>query len=741
MAEIQDFGKKIGGARKDVWALRGLLLEDLTEMNAMERKSNIKKDNIWVKPDWEQLIKDGTPQAVAYWQNKMRQSLPPRPPADDEQTQENYIEVVRAIKDAVMSVKDKFEINNFYKNFIRENYVENKNGSFYVTIIPEARNIVTNKVLRAAQSSYSTLARDAEKKLFGIPKDAKEYTAVKSRLAIYQYDDDKVAFTQDSRVSDRNEKTLTIDEGWCKSYYYLREHDPLYHEDWKQGTYFIVDKNTRKFLAINLDSRQAAEEKIENIAKAAQKAEDERLAKGGSQSTQKRKGAFTPPQLKGFTRSGPKYRHFRHADGQMFLDDLKFRGGEFGNWLNDNDRQTSLDMAYDSLRDLARILQIRQEDVSLNGSLAIAFGARGRGGAHAGAAHYEPDRQVINLTKMSGAGCLAHEWGHALDHAIGIAGGSTGLASEDQRLAPYPKSFQELLRNMKFKRVQVPSGEISDFARERIENCRKNLSAWVRSVMPRDLPEDMQKAWDESYQAILSDPNAFTGAEYVKLGKGDVLPNSYIEILSDIRKAATNHIIPRDAKRQIAMWAYNLHQHEKSAKLESTKEQTVYTDFFKGSQEFDAQYSKAAHGYWQSDCEMFARAFDCYISDKLRDCGCHSHYLTAYANSFIRPGENGERIAAIPFGDERETLNAGFDKLISELKEKGILHHYEESLEAAKEPEPEHHPEFHAPAPQHPERAEQLSFEAMLFQADQERKSRTSGKSTVASRKFDPDRT
>lgn len=48
-------------------------------------------------------------------------------------------------------------------------------------------------------------------------------------------------------------------------------------------------------------------------------------------------------------------------------------------------------------------------------NLAIAFGSRGVGGA---LAHYEPGRKVLNLTKMRGAGCLAHELGHAFDHYL-----------------------------------------------------------------------------------------------------------------------------------------------------------------------------------------------------------------------------------------------------------------------------------------------------------------------------------
>ena len=34
---INDFGEKIGGARKDIWKLRGLMLEDLEDMTSGEK--------------------------------------------------------------------------------------------------------------------------------------------------------------------------------------------------------------------------------------------------------------------------------------------------------------------------------------------------------------------------------------------------------------------------------------------------------------------------------------------------------------------------------------------------------------------------------------------------------------------------------------------------------------------------------------------------------------------------------
>ena len=45
--KTEDFGKKIGGARKDLWASRGLLSSDLDELTDFEKKEYVNKNNIW----------------------------------------------------------------------------------------------------------------------------------------------------------------------------------------------------------------------------------------------------------------------------------------------------------------------------------------------------------------------------------------------------------------------------------------------------------------------------------------------------------------------------------------------------------------------------------------------------------------------------------------------------------------------------------------------------------------------
>lgn len=124
---------------------------------------------------------------------------------------------------------------------------------------------------------------------------------------------------------------------------------------------------------------------------------------------------------------------------KVFMDDMKVRGVQFGNSLPDQERIYHAEKSAEALSDLTDILGLPEEAAGLGGKLGLAIGARGRAGAKA---HFEPwqadDKAnpstggpVINLTRASGAGSLAHEWGHGLDHfAAGNEPGETKFLSE-----------------------------------------------------------------------------------------------------------------------------------------------------------------------------------------------------------------------------------------------------------------------------------------------------------------------
>ena len=79
-------------------------------------------------------------------------------------------------------------------------------------------------------------------------------------------------------------------------------------------------------------------------------------------------------------------------------------------------------------------------------------------------------------------------------------------------------------------------------------------------------------------------------------------------------------------------------------------------------------------GYWESNTEMTARAFACYIKDRLPYV---SDYLAGHADCActLITGKSGELevLKAFPEGEERQAINAVFDEIFEGLKKDGIL--------------------------------------------------------------------
>ena len=127
-----------------------------------------------------------------------------------------------------------------------------------------------------------------------------------------------------------------------------------------------------------------------------------------------------------------------------------------------------INQAYDGLMDLSVIVGAPPKALSLNGELALAFGARGSGNAMA---HYEPGQVVINLTKGKGAGSLAHEWFHALDNYFAKKRGSEFtdspyITKKPEAMMVYKKGGVAPMTKAKLelRRKQNPSAGI--FAKE-----------------------------------------------------------------------------------------------------------------------------------------------------------------------------------------------------------------------------------------------------------------------------------
>ena len=616
----EDFGEKIGGAKKDLWKDRGLYVDDLSGMNEREAEKFVKKDNVWKKPDYQAMLDEGVPLGVVYFIKKARDGLSASPqyyrrddtPEKRLARQKEYIQTVRELQSVVSEVRTVEDAMKVYDRFFLENgYLEQVQGwgsgiHYRATEKGQENPVITNKLsnalmVRSAEYFERNFTQKARKEQFGVSKDQK----VPKGYAIH-FNDGKNTYSRNN--------------------------------DWKAGTYYVTKGYS--ILQTNFESREAALKWVQDFAR--------QRSKGG-------KVRFTPPQLAHVRRTGPDYRRGQEITGQHYLDTFGFRGGEFGNWMNQNDRQASLNMGFEALKDLAAALQISDQDIAFGGTLAIAFGARGSGNA---AAHYEPLRKVINLTKMHGAGSLAHEWWHGFDDYLGTRMGAKGFLSEQPRLYPL---FQKLIDTMKYK-PETPE-QAAKRTEAQSERTRKNAASWLDSAVLGSLKRYGNEEQMETY-AVLRE--AFLSGE-----------TGSVERLSAFKKAVTGRVIPKSERERLELFERMLHgvQEQETPQIGRTE-----TDYYRNSVRMGKECEKDG-GYWDSNVEMTARAFACYIKDKLP---YQSDYLAGHADCAVTlvAGKDGkmEVLKAYPEGEERKAINAVFDEMMAELKREQILTHSETTL-------------------------------------------------------------
>ena len=118
MNKIEDFGQKIGGARKDTWSSRGLLLEDTIDMNEMEKLQYVTKENIWPLPDAKKQVHEGMDNYVAFFIRKMRRIANTKPMArhntDTDIVIKDYINAMVSFRKRVEQIKTVNDMADFF---------------------------------------------------------------------------------------------------------------------------------------------------------------------------------------------------------------------------------------------------------------------------------------------------------------------------------------------------------------------------------------------------------------------------------------------------------------------------------------------------------------------------------------------------------------------------------------------------------------------------------------------------
>jgi len=561
---IDDAGEKIEGARKD-WKARAMSVSDLAAMTDEEIIIEARKDNIWPKPDYGELVRNGMSREAAAYVKLIRDRMAQEPRAlkrvDPVTLRRHFVEMTSMLRDLLSKCVTVADVRNVGEEIQRKMDSRGEDGLKKFSVCRG------NKYPFVIQ--YDDGIRAAKMLEEGFP-------------------DPVPAWRRGLSLSFRRDGTLWLIKG---------------HKVLRDG--FRSEDEAWTWAKENLKSdRKPSPDK---------KTEPKR------------------PHLDSITRTGmPFSLEGKNISPEDFISTFGFRGVQFGNWLPDNERQQVLNLGYEALMDLAHILGWEPEWMSLGGTLAIAFGARGKGGKFS--AHYEPGQRVVNMTRMSGAGAFAHEFAHALDHW-------TGTGTE----------------------AMVPGGIPSG-------------SGWCNLVTSRSAllshrGMDAAVAWDRLMDSILYSPTS--REERLKQ-----LENKVADVDSKLAVNRTfierQQAMPAERRRpkhlrQALEWENHANSVREALlrKIEETRIAPEDGDFGKGYSNFvnEALALSGSGDYWKRPTELFARAFESWVYDRIAEEGGVSQYLVSGVEEglFSDPAFKGD---PYPSGKERERINEAMAEMV-----------------------------------------------------------------------------
>ncbi|MGY3876476.1 LPD38 domain-containing protein [Aeromonas enteropelogenes] len=390
--KIADFGEKIGGARKDTWSA----YRDTIEGATTEQIKALPLSKAWPAPDYDKLLEAGVDRDAVAIARAARDAIPAKPRVSYKVR--NWAQAVELLRDLSLGLMDgavdidtaKQEMSN--ANLRSAHAIQNRAELYQA--VGHRRSLADLELSVGSYSLYDGVKYDPPKRIWTIRRASRS----------------NVFCGWPRTIASGSNKAEVIAE-------FKRQYDQLTQEVSKpraisfdiysrHGQGWIVGK---KIGRNHLDLTEAFE-RANDARKYRDDHYDELISK-------LEKAKKIPHERRDINqpRVGEDMRGGANVTPALFGQAFGFRGVEFGNWVEQRRRQRDLNDAYDALMDMAAVLGISPKALSLNGELGLAFGARGSGGVSPAAAHYEPGKVVINLTKMKGAGSLGHEWWHALD--------------------------------------------------------------------------------------------------------------------------------------------------------------------------------------------------------------------------------------------------------------------------------------------------------------------------------------
>nr|MDD2997522.1 LPD5 domain-containing protein [Candidatus Riflebacteria bacterium] len=461
--KIEDFGEKISGARKHLY---GMFVDKMKDVTPDDIKTE-PLSKTWPVPDYEKMLQAGESEVTVSWIRALREALPLKPrqtyqlrdwlqdmtsfrklavdlasgkiTEGDVLTAGGFSQLFRKardIADLYKAVGHKHSLETakiiFAEHFYKEGKKLDKSQSLWSVNFARTKTKYSNWGEDVAFGKTRAEAIEEFKKAYDAyfakqaANEAKRKTAKSSPFTIYKY------------RHGPNAGKFTIGTKAGSTYIDFRS--------------FETGKEALEFREQHSDELNAWLKKLKEIPA--------------------ERGTANAPRV------GADHRSGKDVTPEQFSEAFGFRGVQFGNWVEDKRRQKDLNDAYDGLMDLAGILNIPSKAISLNSELGLAFGARGIPNA---SAHYESDFVVINLTKESGAGSLAHEWWHALDNYFSRMSGS-GIGYMTKKTSGNTPSGIRVEMFEAFKEIMAAIGKTDQINRSKKLDRFKSKDYWGTPV-------------------------------------------------------------------------------------------------------------------------------------------------------------------------------------------------------------------------------------------------------------------
>ena len=662
-----DWGEKIGGARKDTYqTVSKSNLDDLeAEAEGLEASRLVTRDRVLGKHSWEDDEADGMTPAGSYLKREVMKLVAPKP-ADSPAARRDYVEACEFLSEGLSTCSTFDDVLDFmrewgsvfrYERDVGEvspeeaiqgltegehyisasevSQIKQAQNKIWTAALAEWNKLPTRKEQLAAREMPRTLYKAAGLKplpwggVIGsgdrtvhLTKEgmaAKGWTSIERRkaeggghrhIAMEQHlrnrtSDDRIEPKPGETYRDamkRRDAAFNAKSGITPEK--LREEKDSHNVMKRMGEVLGNRFKRGALMRFNKSGRPSNfEDKIVPKAQTVDSFDEFTKKKSTTPRAPRPKGVRV---LIGYRRNEKAERVGgasapKDISEKTFGESFGLRAAEYGNWVSDDARGAHLKSAHEAMSDLADVLGLEQRHIGHGGTLAMAFGARGKGGR--ANAHYEPSRKVINLTHTRGGGTLAHEWGHFLDHMMSKAGANgTNLATRDPDTSHMHPKVSGALRELQATMMGA-AGQAAALVRQ-AEKMRKDHNA---------TPYRQRGRFDHKKYGDLH------------------------------RQAAT-------MKRK---GASDFHQH--SVNLDTDKN------------------GRIAKRYWSDEAEQLARAFESYVEDKLHGQGRKSDYLVMGTRKPFGHQRHGKPSEPYPQGAERKAINAKFDKLFDALRDTGTL--------------------------------------------------------------------